>query len=74
MKNKARESCIGCGHRRPLAASHPNINIACHYMLDTGKIRDCPASQCKYYTTKECHVLDDFRFSDNIFQEDLWKD
>lgn len=37
--------CTGCRYRRPLASSVPS-ETACHYLLDTGHPRGCPARVC----------------------------
>lgn len=39
-----RRSCKGCIYRRPLG-SHPSFTL-CHYLIDTGRVRGCPAENC----------------------------
>ena len=43
-----RSSCRGCIYRRPLG-SHHSFTV-CHYFLDTGKPRGCPAENCSRKT------------------------
>lgn len=38
----ARASCNGCIHLRRMAFA----GMACHYILDTGNPRGCPAERC----------------------------
>lgn len=45
-----RKSCVGCRYYKHLG-TQPGINDkACHYTLETGKLRPCPADKC---TVKE---------------------
>ena len=37
-----RKSCKGCVHHRKI----DYFQMACHYMLDTGFPRGCPADKC----------------------------
>lgn len=64
MAESVRKSCIGCGHHRHLTADENGY--ACHYILDTGYSRGCPASKCPYYTIEPCHIIDDFRYPKNV--------
>ena len=43
--------------------SYIKEEYACHYILDTGKPRGCPASKCPYYTTEPCYIIDDVRYT-----------
>lgn len=45
---KHRKFCEGCIHYRPVA-EHSRYNKVCHYILDTGKARTCPAENCEHY-------------------------
>lgn len=41
-------TCSGCAHWRDL---YSNAKIkACHYCVDTGKLRNCAVDACKAYT------------------------
>ena len=40
----ARSSCKGCLYRRPIGSNHRYT--ICHYMIDTGEMRGCPADTC----------------------------
>lgn len=42
-----RETCKGCIYYRPLA--HIDADRVCHFMLDTGEKRGCPAAECTRY-------------------------
>lgn len=62
--NKNWEYCKGCGHYRPFEYNNPNnrqsrnIQQACHYILDTGFKRSCPAGKdCVHYTEEEFHSV-----------------
>lgn len=57
-----RESCKGCGQHRPVASDKSKYGYMCHYILDTGKKRECPPENCTQYTTEKCHILDDVRY------------
>ena len=52
--DKSGNACVRngkrCAHRRPLAAKNLST-MACHYLLDTGQKRNCPAEGCIHYTT-----------------------
>lgn len=39
-----RKSCIGCQYYRPLSTSEKQY--VCHYCIDIGEPRGCPADQC----------------------------
>lgn len=41
-----RKSCRGCVHYRRLWDHGTPVPMVCHYMLDTGKARPCPAAEC----------------------------
>ena len=43
-----RKSCKGCVHFQPLSISMP-YHKTCFYILDTGKMRGCPADNCDKY-------------------------
>lgn len=47
-----------CGHRR-----HGSMGIGsriCHYLLDTGEKRGCPAGRkCSHWTDEKCCMLDE---------------
>ena len=43
-----RASCKGCVYRRPLGSN--GSYTVCHYFLDTGKPRGCPAENCSRKT------------------------
>ena len=49
MKN----SCKGCVHWKTI--SHCWDLKACHYYLDTGELRGCPADKCDKKDTDETH-------------------
>lgn len=40
-----RKSCSGCIYRRGIGALGSKYTV-CHYLLDTGKPRGCPAERC----------------------------
>lgn len=40
------ENCIGCTYYRKIGA-HTNEK-ACHYFIDTGKLRGCKPQNCKF--------------------------
>lgn len=40
-----RTSCRGCIHRRGLGGKGSKYTV-CHYILDTGSPRGCPADRC----------------------------
>ena len=46
MKKTCINHCAGCAHYRRLADHGGNDFHACHYILDTGHMRGCPASDC----------------------------
>ena len=43
--------CDNCVYRRPLSSGEQTL--CCHYSLDTGKLRECPAENCNKKTTEE---------------------
>ena len=48
-KTEKREitKCTGCAYYRPLRSNGRSpVNMACHYLLDTGEIRGVPAKEC----------------------------
>lgn len=47
---KTCNNCAGCAHYRPLSEKRGAGPRACHYILDTGHMRGCAASDC----TKSC--------------------
>lgn len=53
-----RKTCAGCGHYRPLTTKTLSLS-ACHYILDTGEPRSCPAEKCTHYTTEKCNIKED---------------
>lgn len=52
-----RESCDGCVHYRPLYSVDKRVKykhyMCCHYILDTGEPRGCPAENCSKKNTEE---------------------
>lgn len=40
-----RKNCEGCIYRRGIGYIGDRYKI-CHYLLDTGKSRDCPSDRC----------------------------
>ena len=44
-----RASCRGCVHYRGTSTSE--FDKCCHYLLDTGERRPCPAESCTVKTT-----------------------
>lgn len=40
------KSCKGCYYWRPSASYSKKTLKICHYMLDTGEPRNCPAEKC----------------------------
>lgn len=40
--------CRGCIHWRRLCSSNSS-DCACHYSIDTGKLRGCEPEDCTYY-------------------------
>ena len=50
-----------CGHRRRASGTSGFLKI-CHYILDTGKQRGCPAGRtCKHWTADKCEMLPELR-------------
>lgn len=47
-----RPSCRGCIYHRRLWDHGTPVPKICHYLLDTGKVRPCPASACTCKQTK----------------------
>jgi len=51
----SRKSCIGCRHYRSLSGggewhkANSKVAKGCHYLLDTGEPRGCPAAHCTRY-------------------------
>lgn len=43
-------NCEGCYYRRPLAGKEGIT--ACHFSLDTGRLRGCPANHCTQKITE----------------------
>ena len=52
MHKCRKRDCIYC--RDVGSGGAHSSYILCHYMLDTGEKRDCPADKCDKYTPKEC--------------------
>lgn len=50
-----RETCEGCIYYRPLA--HMDADRVCHFMIDTGEKRGCPAAECTRYRKEKEHGL-----------------
>ena len=48
-----RDSCKGCVYCRPLWTTTSCKYLACHYLLDTGEKRPCPAENCTVKKTKK---------------------
>ena len=40
------QTCEGCRYWRSASASNSRIIKVCHYLLDTGEKRGCPAKRC----------------------------
>lgn len=53
----SRKSCIGCRHYRCLFGAQQwresKSAKGCHYLLDTGEPRGCPAAHCTRYDPHE---------------------
>lgn len=49
---KQKTSCTGCTYWRRFQGSGENLIRACHYLLDTGHMRGCPADHCTRKTTE----------------------
>ena len=45
--------CKTCGYRRHIACGE--TSLACHYSLDTGKIRGCSPEQCDKHISKNAY-------------------
>lgn len=44
---RKKNECTGCAHWRGLTSQKDGKVYACHYMLDTGKLRGCePGAEC----------------------------
>lgn len=44
---RKKSECTGCAHWRVLGTSQGSKLWACHYMIDTGKLRGCePGTEC----------------------------
>lgn len=43
-----RKSCQRCLHHRPISSMLPRDTV-CHYLLDTGTPRGCPAEHCTHW-------------------------
>ena len=43
---KTCNNCACCAHYRPLSQKKDSGPRACHYILDTGHMRGCPAADC----------------------------
>lgn len=52
-KTRGRSSCAGCVHCRPLAVKYSNSENVCHYILDTGHMRECSAADCTMNTKRK---------------------
>lgn len=62
MQNKCVRDGVMCGHRRRTSghgAIGENSSLTmCHYLLDTGEKRSCPAGRrCKHFTTEKCQMI-----------------
>ena len=47
------DSCVGCKHWRPLGQTYCGNVSACHYLIDTGEQRGCPAENCIHHTSRK---------------------
>ena len=45
--------CSGCAYNRYFSGSGSTYLTACHYLLDTGKMRGCSPERCTRYLSKE---------------------
>lgn len=52
-------TCEGCVHRRAL---YDGIK-ACQYAIDTGKPKNCRASECTHYSTDKNDIISDEIFA-----------
>lgn len=43
------DNCVGCKYWRHLESNNHCSPHGCHYSLDTGELRGCPAENCKHY-------------------------
>lgn len=50
-KKKYGVNCGGCRYRRSLSSGSQTSDIACHYSIDTGILRPCPADKCTVKNT-----------------------
>lgn len=48
----ADKKCSTCKYSKYMTGSNNSFK-ACHYALDTGKLRDCPPQECNKYEKKE---------------------
>lgn len=52
-----RASCKGCIHHRNISGV---VGYGCHYCIDTGELRGCPADKCnKKMTRRKYRALSD---------------
>lgn len=57
---------VRCGHRRPTNDGNYSSSLMCHYMLDTGHQRNCPAGdECIHYTGEKCRNMDNWSINGN---------
>lgn len=49
---RLRKSCLGCEYYKNLGTSPGLDDLACHYFLETGKLRPCPADKCTVKATQ----------------------
>ena len=57
---------VRCGHRRPTNDGNYSSSLMCHYLLDTGHQRNCPAGdECIHYTDEKCRNMDNWSINGN---------
>ncbi len=49
------KSCKGCIHWRKFVPNSP-ATLACHYCVDTGKLRGCEPENCTHYDTDKAKL------------------
>lgn len=48
-----RKTCKGCIYLRPVSESATASRMVCHYLLDTYRVRPCPADRCAVKVTEK---------------------
>lgn len=63
--------CAGCTYNRPYCGKGSTFLPACHYLLDTGKMRGCSVEKCTRYTPKEAATQREYMFNKDRFSGGL---